>query len=234
MMKKYRWCLFLFIVLSIVVSGCGGSQSSVQTSVAMTLTAVPMLASQPTDTPVSIATDTPVSMDTPTQTLRPSPTRTRRPTSTPKPELGSYEYPIPYGLPLPLTRGKTQDYTITLTDVKRGDDAWQILYDVNQFNELAPERMEWIGVLIKIKYTAGPSGQVLELDRYFVNIVTKGSILEIPFYVGPDPEFDLKILPDGEGEGWIFGHVYVDDPEPMMVFAYSPGGNPGFYMSLTP
>jgi hypothetical protein len=225
--------LIIFVIFSILISACGASQSSIQTSVSSTIAAYSISTPLFTDTPMVTATKTPTPTFTPTKTLYPSPTRTRMPTSTPKPELGSSENPIPYGFPLPLVRDKTQEYTITLTDVRRGDEAWQLLYNVNQFNEPAPEGMEWIGILIKIEYTKGPSGKVLELDRYFVNTVTKGSILEIPFYLGPEPEFDLKILPEGEGEGWIFGHVYVDDPAPMIVFAYS-GGNPGFYMSLTP
>jgi hypothetical protein len=220
--------LYYLVLFAILLASCSSAPSAdtIATSVAGTV------AAQQPAKQEQVSTTVPQPTDMPTKTPRPSPTRTHVPTSTPKPEIGSYENPYPYGSPMSL-ENSTQEFKITLTDVKRSDEAWQMLYDVNQFNEPAPEGMEWIGTLIKIEYTKGPSGKVLELDRYFLNTVTKGSILEIPFYVSPQPEFDLKILPGGEGEGWIFGHVYVDDPKPMIVFAYS-SGNPGFYMSLTP
>lgn len=234
--------VYYLVVFAILLASCSSAPSvdTVATSVARTVAAQQVqpspVAPQPTNTPEPTATSTyrPLPTHPPTYTQRPTPAITRRPTPTPLPEIGSYENPVLYGSSLSLSKDNgSQEFKITLTDVRRGDDAWQMLYAVNPYNEPAPEGMEWIGTLIKIEYTKGPSGKVLELDRYFVNTVTKGSILEIPFYLGPDPEFDLKILPGGEGEGWIFGHVYVDDPKPMIVFAYS-GGNPGFYMSLTP
>jgi len=225
--------IYFIVLIAFLMSACSSAPSAdaVATSVAATVVAQQVSSPtvlQPTNTTAPTITNTPK----PTNTPRPTLTRTSMPTSTPAPEIGSYEIPYPYGYSMSLGNS-TQEFKITLKDVKRGDDAWQMLYNVNQFNEPAPEGMEWIGTLIKTEYTKGPSGKVLELDRYFVNTVTKGSILEIPFYLGPDPEFDLKILPGGEGEGWIFGHVYVDDSDPMVVFAYS-GGNPGFYMSPTP
>jgi hypothetical protein len=233
-MQHNIYRLIIIVVVSIVLTACGQSQSAVQTSVVMTLTAMPTNTPIPSNTPVPTATATPLPTNTPTRTPTNTPkaTATRRPpTPTEAPEVGSYERPVPMNLPYPFTYSGNQDFSLTVTEVKRGQDAWDMLYIANMFNDKAPDRMEWVCAYLKLNYTDGPSGTTIDINKYWFSTVSNGSILDIPFYVPPDPEFDVSVLPGGKAEGWICGHLFTDDANPVLLFAHS-DTKPGWYFSL--
>jgi hypothetical protein len=147
--------------------------------------------------------------------------------------LSSYDKPVPFNSAYSFSLGDEQDFDLTITDVKRGQAAWDMLYIANMFNDDAPDGMEWVCAMVHVDYTRGPSGKTLDMDTNWFSTVTKGSILEIPFYVSPEPELDISVLPKGMGEGWVCGHVYQDDTNPLFVFGHT-SSKSGWYFSLTP
>jgi hypothetical protein len=227
---KAKFGIFI-IVLVLILTACGSSQSAIETSIAFTLTAMPSITSTPTDTMTPTPTDTPTPTATNTPMATATATKTRLPTSTPAPKTSDYEKPVPFNATYSFTLGDTQEFDLTITDVKRGQAAWDMLYIANMFNDAAPDGMEWVCAMAHVDYTKGPSGKTLDMDTNWFSTVSKGSILEIPFYVSPAPELDISVLPGGMGEGWVCGHLYTDDTNPMLVFGHS-SSKTGWYFSL--
>lgn len=198
-----------------------------------TTTATATATSTSTPTPTSTKTATPTVTNTPTATNTPRSTNTPRPTATP--EVGSRQNPVPFSEMMMLTLSNgTREFSISVEDVVRGDEAWQMIYAANMFNDPAPQGKEWILIDVKILYLTGPQDSVLEINQYFFDIVSNGQILDLPFAVVPEPELNVSLFPLGLGEGWLAGQVYTRDSNPLLVIGYVPDRNNGFYFSLTP
>lgn len=236
-MKIFTFALICLLILAACTSAPPTNQTNSQSQIDAAVNAT-IAAQKVNSTPASAASNNPTLRPTRTITSTFPPTHTQRPTSTktitPMPKTGSYEKPIALGKFANLTSGGDKEFFIGISEVKRGDAAWQMLYDANMFNDPAPSGMEWIAVKIQVNYDQGPSGEVLEINTRAFNTVSHGSILDIPFYVPFDPEFDVSILPGGKGEGWVCGQVYQDDPNPLLLFGYLQSSKSGWYFSLVP
>ena len=94
---------------------------------------------------------------------QPQPTSPPLPTNTPKPTpIPPTPTPAPIGLsrsnPYPKTEIVTApNWDIQVLDMVRGDAAWQAIQAANQFNDPAPEGMEYLLVKIHAKCTYADS-----------------------------------------------------------------------------
>ncbi len=48
-----------------------------------------------------------------------------------------------------------------------------------------------------------------------------------------DPRLDLTLLPGGKGAGWIAKEVFIDDPDPMLVFGSDFNGAGDYSVVIT-
>ncbi len=101
---------------------------------------------------------------------------------------------------------------VTVTGTIRGDEAWNMIYQENQFNEEPPAGKEYVLVKVKIKMYDATSEQ----DKYNVSsydfdfISSAGSSLDMPTVVVPN-ELDGEIYNNGELEGYVCGLVDEGD-----------------------
>ncbi len=220
-MKKFIGVIISYFILSSMVA-CGQSQPSVQNSDLMTEAAIS-----------SSANTSKVTQISPTQTPVAVPANTPSPTTTAVSQLGSSELPIPFNTPIGLIKDNNKELTMEVKEVRRGQDAWNMLYSADPSIRQPPSNMEWMCALVHMEYKSGPSNEPIELAVYMFETVSNGKILNINYYVSPQPGFNISVLPGEAGEGWVCGHLIKNGTNPMLLFAHTDGTS-GWYFSLTP
>jgi hypothetical protein len=168
--------------------------------------------------------------DTPEPTRRP-PTKTLIPTATPLPTFTPTPAPTAtlqpgQGRSNPLPPDavvQSGDWQVELLDFKQGEEAAQLIRDVNQFNQPAPDGKEYVLIKVRAKNlrTDGQSQTIRggdfkltgdHLTRYLPNAI-----------VPPEPKLDAEVFPNGETKGWI---VYtVAQNESQLILEFDPLDN---------
>lgn len=201
-----RILLLFALIIALSASGCGPA-SEVQGGLTPQTHTV-----KPEPTP------------TPTPTPLPAPTQTPDPTQEPTPELGSRLNPMPIGeafLGTYTSGGYDYAIGITLQEVVRGEEAWNMLYEANRFNDKPPEGKEYILARFTVGYISDLGGEdrALEISDWDFKFSTGTYRVEdLPSVVVPEPEFDLTLYELAYGDGWVAFLADVDDNSPKAVF----------------
>lgn len=110
------------------------------------------------------------------------------------------------------------DLAITIIETIRGDEAWQVIQNENQFNDPAPEGKEYIINRVRIALSNATNAD-LKADfnyREFDYISAGGSSYSHESTVIPD-ELNVELFNDGQAEGNVVGLIDVDDT-PLLRF----------------
>ncbi|EJS72677.1 hypothetical protein [Bacillus cereus] len=102
---------------------------------------------------------------------------------------------------------------LSILEVIRGDQAFEILKKENQFNEAAPEGKEWVLVKIKGKVTDAET-QDHEYDLFgssFKLVSNDGHVYNNDQYAVTPNELQQKLYKGAEGEGYISQLVNTGD-----------------------
>jgi hypothetical protein len=105
--------------------------------------------------------------------------------------------PAPYG-----EKVITEDWEVAIIEVVRGDDAWKLVQEANQFNEPPTEGMEYIAVKMQVRYIGTVDESVYIDGSYFKSLGSANVLYDWPSVVDPDPALDLTLYPGGRYEGW--------------------------------
>jgi hypothetical protein len=203
-MHNSRKNLIPFLILSVVIVvslACGGTSTVNPTSPATTQAGE----SSPSEN-------------------QPQPTSPPQPTNTPKPTpIPPTPTPVPVGMgrsnPFPKTDlVNAPNWDIQVVDIVRGDAAWQAIQSANQFNDPAPDGMEYLLVKIHAKCTYADS------DEHSIG----GSDFDVTgdhltrysqtYVVDPDPALDAQLYKDGETEGWVSFAVAQGEGSLILIF----------------
>lgn len=143
---------------------------------------------------------------------------------------------MPFGQPLDLIYQDIANFQITILEVVRGQDAWNMIYEANMFNEQPAEGTEYILAKVGITYqTSTQQDYTLSIDSFYFDSVSNNQILDSPLIVEPEPELNVKLFPGGYGEGYITILTYVGDPAPLIVFEdWISFDSTPFYFATTP
>ena len=128
----------------------------------------------------------------------------------------------------------TDDWQIELRDVVYGDEAWDMIFEANKFNDPPPEGMIYLVIKVWARYI-GNSEQARHLDEFaFTMIDTDGTKYRPPAIVNPEPEFKAYLFPGGQTEGWIVMEMPADEPDPILIFepTYESGHDNKRFLSL--
>ena len=110
----------------------------------------------------------------------------------------SRQNPSPAGSVVAATNWEVQ-----VLEAKRGDEAWQMIQAANQFNEPAPEGMEYLLARIKAKNISTQTDE-LNISRSDFELTGSSHIeYSAPSIVAPEPVLDAKLFQNGEAEGWV-------------------------------
>ncbi len=168
-------------------------------------------------------------------TTTPVPTTTAPPTT--PPALGTRTNPAPIGYALSTEFEDWDDKyeaKLTVLEVIRGTDAWNLLIDANMFNSLPKEDHEYILAKIKFEYLSGPNIDTsYDVSTYSFNIISSGGKeYEVPLAVEPEPAIDASLYPGAFHEGWAAYEVAVEDSQPLLAFGRDYQGQGGIWFKL--
>ncbi len=166
----------------------------------------------------------------PADSKEPDPTNTLIPTNIPVKKYGNRSNPFPVGSLFEGTSEKTMTFTLIISDVLRGEQAYKMIMDANMFNDEPEEGQEYLLAYGNLNFveSADPDS-LLELDEYYFASVSNNRIVDNPFAVSPEPTFDCKLFVGGTCEGWITLAVYEDDPSPLIRFGKSYDGKKFYF-----
>lgn len=189
-MKKIKATFLLFILLAVFLTGCGTEDDG--------------------DYNVS---DGKVSQTT---------TQTESPAQAEDNKVGSRKNPVPLGSTVSYDGTNTifdkYKVDITFTEVIRGENAWQLVKQGNEFNEPAPEGKEYLIIKVRIKAYESENDEKIDINNASFDLVSKDGVKYDDFTIVSGVEPELKEMYAGaEQEGYIVFTVNVGD-EPTVVF----------------
>lgn len=124
-------------------------------------------------------------------------------------------------VPAPRTeKTTTEDWELSILDVIRGEEAWKMVQEANQFNEPPLEGFEYIAVKVHVRYI-GTEDNAVNLDgSFFKSTGSAGILHDMPSVVDPSPQLDIWLYPGGESEGWVV--VQASQGETNMTLVFEP------------
>lgn len=147
----------------------------------------------------------------------------------------SRDNPLPVGFTARAKGGGGLTYDIAIIEVLRGDLAWNMIRQANQFNEPAGSEKEYLLVMVRLTYIDGPredpeSVNILNFDLFSGD----GRKYDIPFVVEPEPQLDYTLFPGANPvEGWLAWEVEVQDSAPVLRFLANIFDQKGLWLATT-
>lgn len=115
----------------------------------------------------------------------------------------------------------TEDWEMAILEVFRGDAAWNLILEANQYNDPPIEGYEYIAVKLYVRFI-GTVDDSRSIDGYSYNITGSANILhDLPSIVEPDPALDIYLYPGGEYEGWVVFQSIIGETNLMLAFEES-------------
>lgn len=141
--------------------------------------------------------------------------------------------PASIGTPL-FARWNSYQAKITLVDIIRGEQAWQIIQEANMFNDPPRSGHEYILAKIKFEYLEGPDPNTqYHISGYdFTAVSEAGRDYEYCSVVEPEPDLDYRLYPGASCEGWAAYQVEVIDDKPLLTFGRDYDGKGGIWFKL--
>lgn len=136
-------------------------------------------------------------------------------------DLGETSLGLTRSEPAPLTETvSTNEFELTLKEVMRGDDVYNMLVEANQFNDPPDEGVIYLAAWIYAR-RIGTGDRALHISDYTFDPTGSSNVLfEQPSVVEPDDRLDAYLFPGGETEGWVVIQVPID--EENLMLAYEP------------
>lgn len=131
-----------------------------------------------------------------------------------------------------LTESYEALFELKVTDILRGEEAFATLLEENQFNEPAPEGMEWAIITLEGTLHEGDEDVPYTVLPWFSVIDSSGSEVSQDEYATLDGnEFGyVDLFPGGQTSGRITQYMPIDDPSLLVLEAMLSNG---IYFSLS-
>jgi hypothetical protein len=97
----------------------------------------------------------------------------------------------------------TEDWQVTVLEVVRGDEAWQMAQEANQFNDPPDEGMEYVAARVNVRYISTTDKAETIDGSSFKTTGSANTLYDLPLVVDPEPALDVALFPGGEYEGWV-------------------------------
>lgn len=140
--------------------------------------------------------------------------------------------PAELGTTLPFTvKSFSDDYggNVSVTQVIRGERAWQMMHEANPFNSEPKAGYEYL--LAKATVSISRNAEVdatVDLSRVsFTLVSTTGTAYDMSMGVAPEPDISASIYQGSSHEGWIVFQVKQNDESPVIAFERNYDGTGG-------
>jgi len=142
-----------------------------------------------------------------------------------QPELGlSRSTPANPGIPVVVhgstILGELTIYEITLSEVVRGEEAYELISGVHAFVWDPDPSMEYLLAKVRMKYITGPTGGTNFIHQiYFKALSQRGMVYVTPSYFFPmEPFLTQALYPGSSFEAWTTWQVPVSDRAPILAY----------------
>lgn len=99
----------------------------------------------------------------------------------------------------------TDDWEVTLLELKRGEEAAALLNEANQFNDPTETGTEYVLVRVRVLSIGSSEPDAVEnVGSGWLKLTGANNVVyEVPSVVAPEPRLDALLFPGGEAEGWV-------------------------------
>ncbi len=128
----------------------------------------------------------------------------------------------------------TEDWEMSVVEVIRGPEAWNMVLAANQFNDPPADGFEYVAIKVYV-HNIGTKDEATDINKYSFNTTGSAGILhDVPSVVEPEPALSVSLYPGGEFEGWIIMLAAVNETDLILIFEpwLDFGGNNNRYLSL--
>lgn len=125
----------------------------------------------------------------------------------------SREAPAPFGETV-----TAEDWQIQVLETIRGEAAWLMAQQANQFNKPPEEGMAYVIVKIYVRYIGTRDEPAFIRDSYFETTGSANVVYDTPTVVDPAPQLDAALYPGGAFEGWVTLQVAQDETDIVAIF----------------
>ncbi len=162
-------------------------------------------------------------------------------TSPPSTIIGhSRSNPAPIGTPVIFEDHNDYsngDYEVrsTVLEVIRGDDAWDMIYDANLFNDKPQADQEYILVKIFVEFLSTSKEDVqFQVNDYntYEAVSSEGVDYPIQSIVLPDPELDIDMYVGASYTGWTGYLINKNDAKPLLSMGREYDGSGGIWLKI--
>lgn len=123
---------------------------------------------------------------------------------------------------------------ITLKQVIRGDQAWQMIKQANLFNSAPNDGYEYLLAKINFNLISNKDNQQLHLASIdFKAVSSDGKVYDPVMIVAPTPKLLSDLYPGATNEGWVALQVSKDDTNPLITYGRDYQGQGGAWFKLT-
>jgi hypothetical protein len=141
------------------------------------------------------------------------------------------DHPAPFGETI-----TTKDWQVTILEVVRGDEAWQMAQEANEFNDPPEEGMEYLAILVQARNISTTDSPTMVDGTWFKATGAENVLYDWPSVVDPSPAFECELFAGGRCQGWVM--LQAAQGETGLVAVFEPlfelfGGNKRF-LSLEP
>ncbi|SDF73807.1 Copper amine oxidase N-terminal domain-containing protein [Fontibacillus panacisegetis] len=120
---------------------------------------------------------------------------------------------------------------VSISQVIRGDQAWQMIHEANMFNNEPTDGYEYMLVKAKVTITKNSKSDAA-VDLWggdFTLVSATGTAYDTRAVVTPDPKLDASIYVGSSNEGWVAFQVKKSDESPLIVFERKYDGSGGVW-----
>jgi hypothetical protein len=129
--------------------------------------------------------------------------------------------------------GLTDNYegVISIDQVIRGDQAFTLIKEANQFNGAAPEGFEYLLAKISVSVTANQKtdAKVNFSTMSFTSVSAEGKDYDFASVVEPSPKLDTSLYAGASNTGWTAFIVKKEDKAPLLAFGRKYDGTAGVW-----
>ena len=114
----------------------------------------------------------------------------------------------------------TRKWEVTVLEVVRGEQAWQMVQAASEYNQAPGEGLEYLLVRLHLRYTHPEELVGMEMGSQFSTTGAAGQIYPWPAQIDPDPALETSLYPGGEHTGWVT--LQAERGETGLVLIYQP------------